>query len=935
MQPKAGIVILIACVLTAAASSFAVSAANTDRAFKRGAYRLVEIWDSGVFFVSARTLIALSSKSTTPLSPDVEKRHQKDLAAMLILDGPVLPALAAKAILLGKPANVVDVNAVAWLMCILQTVTGALVLLVSFCATGSRPTALATGLIWAIYPPAVIATQRLGTETLSTALLLAVLLCFSLVMKSKEKNLDYLIALAYGGVFFALLLLTKPVLMFCVLLPFAFVLASLQKKAALKAVLIFGAATAMALSPFWIFTQQATGSICFIPQRIPLFNALVSNSLISDGLQCVPQTPLPDKLARLKSVAAIEITMFLEDPIAHTDLNLRKLPRIFCEPWNDFRRSVWLVGPAGVRFTHQLLALMGLAALGLALAQAGNSLKSVISRKAGDQIDSSSATATLLLLALFGHLVYAAFEGIPRYGFTAAPLSLILVTWAIWKCRKSLMQKLRIIRLTAPLILLVSLANFAPMPVLLSYLGSPILAGILLATANSALFGWLVLETAAAARHSSVSFDERLIKGASALCFTAFTVPAILSTIYEMRCAELKSQISGPVLATRDIDLSGNAKANAGKAVEWAMILIDASKEISQSHITLNGHKLHETPRNVFFFHQQRYNVFTFQEQIADALNIDLHDVRQWRAVPVPVEYVNLNGRNKITVSPPPAAPLTIYGDYNEVASKMVPTLGYLSQSRIFVSATSLDWRPRWHVLTDAPSESMIESNEPKYQLPPNADLSDAPGMQKGRYRMLLALGFSKTGRQKEFDAESKTFALSSLKFSDVKGPVDVHSEGQNEGTITIKTNSRAEYLLNAQPRSTHLNVELSGKAGTANGDRKQAIVSIRLGGPQVSQATLSEHPHDSLYYDCLGQPKIESISYPNATQMLNLTQKERAPLEIKTIFPLDVVRGKGDHLTVEIMPLADGTELRLEDAELNVREVEWPDLDHGEAFVY
>ena len=939
------IIILLACALAVAVSSFSISAANTDHAFKRGANRLMEIWDSGIFLISARTIIAAKTKSSSQLAPAAQKKQLKELADMLILDGPVLPTLAAKAILVGKSIKVQDVNAVAGLMCILQSVAGILVFLLCICATGSKRIALAAGLVWAVYPPAVIATQRLGTETLSAALLLATLLCFALALRSQKRDFDCLIALAYGAVFFALLLLTKPVLMFCVLLPFAFVLTCLQRKTILVSALAFGTVTALTMLPFWLFTANATGSVSWIPQRIPLFNAIVSNSLLSDGLQCIPQTPISDKLARLKSVAAIEVTMFLEDPVAHTDLNLRKLPRLFAEPWNDFRRYVWSADPVTIRLIHQLLALMSLSAFGLALIQTARNLRTVFSKHPVEEIDPHALTVTLILLALVCHLIYVGFEGIPRYGFTAAPLMLILAAWGAFQLLKSVQKKIgvakltRAMRLIAPVLLLCLISNYAQLPELLFLLGSPILTGVILAALNLALFGWLMAETVSVARHVFTPPNERMNKGVAALSLAAFALPTILTIQHEVRCADLTSVVSGPVLATRDIDLSHTDQAKTGKTAKWAMILVDANKRIAHSHVKLNGHKLHEVPRSVFFFHQFRYNLYAFQELIADALNISVDNTRQWRAVPVPVEYVNLKGSNKITVSPPADSRLTIYGDYEEVSGTRLPTIGYVSQSRVFVSANSLDWRPRWDVLTAAPSKSLIESDEPKFQFPPNADLSHAPGTQKGRYRMLLALGFDKTGTHKEFHSEEKNIPLDSLKFSDMSGKAkqgnEVVETQASKGSITIDTTSRGEYELNLQPQSTHLIVELKGQARSGQGDRKQAVIAVRLGGPQVSSAVMEANYRKPLYFDCLGTPKVESLSYPNATQMLMLSEKEAVPLKIKTVYPLDVIRGRGNHLTVEIMPLPDGTPVKLEEAELSVREVEWPDLDHGEVFIY
>ncbi len=121
--------------------------------------------------------------------------------------------------------------------------------------------------------------------------------------------------------------------------------------------------------PFWIYTQQATGKTCYLPQRMPILNAIVGNSLITDGLTCLPSAPAPHSVLKTDNLPFVELTLFMEDPLAHADLDIRKLPRIFAEPWNDFRRSAVLPNAVSIRLAHQIFWAFAWAALVVATPQ--------------------------------------------------------------------------------------------------------------------------------------------------------------------------------------------------------------------------------------------------------------------------------------------------------------------------------------------------------------------------------------------------------------------------------------------------------------------------------------------------------------------------------------------------------------------------------------
>ncbi len=122
------------------------------------------------------------------------------------------------------------------------------------------------------------------------------------------------------------------------------------------------------------------------------------------------------------------------------------------------------------------------------------------------------------------------------------------------------------------------------------------------------------------------------------------------------------------------------------------LLLFDTEKEIAGSQITFNGHKIDETAMSVYQFYPLKFDLLAVLEELTMDVKMKVEDARQWRAVPIPAEYLNLRGKNKITVSAPAAQSLKMYGDYSEIATKSLPSYEYFSHSRIFVDAGSKDW---------------------------------------------------------------------------------------------------------------------------------------------------------------------------------------------------------------------------------------------------
>lgn len=894
----------------------------------------MQVFDSGVYLNTARTILNIKNIGTKAGNSNASL---KQLADMLILDGPVFPSVAAKAIEIGQAFKSADLHSLALLTSLLQALLSGLAFVLSWRATESKRLAFAAGLLWSVYPPALIAAQRLGTETICALFLLTILLCFSIAISSDRTRKTHIIALFYAGIFFAFLLLTKPVLIFCVLLPGALVLAVLKGRPAITGLLAFMFATAIAMAPFWIFTKQVTGETCLLPKRMPVLNAIVSNNLINDGLGCLPTAPVSPAIVSKKSVAAVELALFMEDPLAHSDLNIRKIARIFAEPWNDFRRGAILPNPLSIRFAHQLLGALALAAIAAALATSIKTMRCSLQNSIADSNlpNKSDCLIAMIFLALLGHLIYAAFEGIPRYGFTAVPLYLLAVIWLVSQVIQAGAKLRELLGLLTPALLLAFVANFARVQNLLQCAGSPGAVTVALISTYVILAGWLLYSLFRSNCFEHI--EKRILKGACLITLLAFSVTLSLCCRREAGSADLVTTICENTNATREIDLATSRRTERihDKAA-WALLLIDCEKEISQSQITFNGHKIHESPKNIYHFYQRKFDLLEFLEELALDIRVPVEKVRQWRAVPIPIEYLNLSGKNKIAVCASPSQPLTIYGDYDETLSDQAPTYEYLSHSRIFVDATSLDWRPRAGFIATTNSRSLLESKGPEEKIALTYDLSPAPGEQKGRLRMLVAIGYSENapcpaGTDEVIASRLSSFNFRELTEQDRKNHVFEKYDHDSVENFKFNTNCYADVQLDMNNRATHAVIEMAGRLTGEGADRGQAAVRISLNGKKIEGVN---GERDRLF-DSKGQPKPQAVCFPEATQMIELNGDEPSPIKIKAVYPLDIVSGRADHLTIELMPIPAGKTIRLENAELSVRQIIWPDLGRGRVLVY
>jgi len=185
-------------------------------------------------------------------------------------------------------------------------------------------------------------------------------------------------------------------------------------KPAVTGLLVFACTTVLSMLPSGFHFADDRTAVLHAPTYAH-FNAIVSNNLLPTDCNVCLRHRFTAAIASSKSIAALELSLFMEDPLAHTDLNIRKLPRLFAEPWNDFRRQAILPE----RFEHQTCAsVVCRLRMGCSCACPGRNYKSIadyrckgVKDNSGPQGDAdelgfkrNAKTVSLLFLLLAGTL---------------------------------------------------------------------------------------------------------------------------------------------------------------------------------------------------------------------------------------------------------------------------------------------------------------------------------------------------------------------------------------------------------------------------------------------------------------------------------------------------------------------------------------------------
>jgi hypothetical protein len=536
----------------------------------------------------------------------------------LLLDGPVLPGLSALFFTIAhKIPRETDWRWFLVFQSLLQAGCAVLVAVLSERLTNSRRCGVVTGVVWALWPAAVIAAGRLMSETLATLILLG-------IPALSGRGAGWKPALP--GLLCGLLALVKPALLPAGLVVAIFSIAYSQRawKNRLIATSILALAFVLTVAPWAVFTKITTGKAQVTISRQSLLNIATGVDFETQGWDSIPVSPYIQLFGEQDPPSAVLVSAISQRPVDWIKLSLTKISRLWCLPWNDFSRSPFGLDPNVQNWLHW--GLLATASIGV-----------IVWRRA-----TSPAVLIGCLIVIAGHLAYLAVEAVPRYAFPSLPFMLVLASSGIY--------------------------------------------------ASLGLGGY-----------------RRLLW----LLPAAVLVPAGLVLAHYFDRHDNHIYVSPGTTLSKTIELSERGDAPPREA----LLLIDASKEIIDSAIAINGHHL-TTLADAQVYFPEAFGLLGIERQSAFGQGKDIEDFRRWRAVPVPVENLELNGKNRIDI--------TAGGDkckvYVNEVEKQIASLGMFSPGLFHSDPLRMEGRPispiRYSKLTTGPRVHLLISYREAGRMP-------------------------------------------------------------------------------------------------------------------------------------------------------------------------------------------------------------------------
>lgn len=670
------------------------------------------------------------------------------LASNLMLDGPILtlpPAIFFA--IAGKIPTPLDWPWFTAAGCITHGINALLTCLLARTLTGSNKWALLAGLVWALYPAAIVSSERYLTEPSATSLLLVLVLIGSKLIAAdnrigsasecnkKEANGTIqiasnssrpLLSLALVfGIVTGLLLLLKPAL-----LPAAvaisgllvFCLRTWNRRAATTGSLL--AATMLVLLQWGLCTKAMTGVMHLTPQRVPSYNLAMGCNVKVDGWGAFPVPQSTEALSAKATVslpgALIETTR--NHPGEITNLFLRKLSRLWFYPWNDFRISVFGISAPLQEWWHS--ALVALSIAGLVAVASGTA------RRRG-------AVGTFVgfacVLAALGHLVYIPFETIARYGHSAIPYLVILAVYGLLNIRTASQR----VALLAVAVIALTLAVTCKINLIAQVMNIAVDFREALAIMFACRLALIGLLLACACLFCVRVARDRRIK----------VLSITFNTLFAGVLAAMMFSFFIDAQAEREWSATLQPGQSVGRMIRWAAtsysdapvaVLIDGNASMYQATIIVNGHIISDRPELLLRLRPGDMTALSNTRYIISRVGMSVDEVRNWWAVSFPSSWLRKDGPNEITIANNTGVPITIYGDYGDSWNRvrLLPAIGFFSPTEFLSMSDKTEGRLPNFVETKSSISESYKGFQHGMQ-----DLSDEDGLQTGQYRICLMLG--------------------------------------------------------------------------------------------------------------------------------------------------------------------------------------------------
>lgn len=688
--------------------------------FSHAALDVASMFDSGKYISSTEQVM-----NATTFIHHFTQEEWKTICSLLkeplMLDGPILPLLgAAWFTLIHKSPDLFDMRAALALQALVHGASACVMFLAARRILRDNKWALATGLLWAAYPSAVLGAGRYMTENITSTLLL--LMACIVPTKVTDKHLR---SFALGVVAATVGLLKAPLLPGLFL---GFLVAALSiwtnkqttPKIVAKGLLLHAIAAAfgamLIFTPWLLFTKEATGTYSLTAQREPIFNIVIGGNSETDGWSGNPET---DFLKMFDTVNGDKASTFLgiwrADLPELSNIAVRRIPRLWSSPWNDcLNKFIGLTLPVQWLW-HQLILTSAIFGILLILFK---------KRESSDQQIKTILVFGAALLA--GHLVYIVFVAGPRQAFSSMPILVLLTSYSLLRIVRSANWKLAAASISASLLIwFVAVAfDFHSILQIFHAEGFAYLASWLVYACAAALCSYAVVLINGNKNSFLPSLSLQLVPAAlicAAMAASAKCVP-------EWQC-DLKPNLS----VNRTVTLNPALKPG------WAVVAVDGNFGLTKATVEVNGQKLTEPLSPIFTFTSNKGLMVSYAV-FSGVSNKMPEQLRQWRAVAVPLSLLKPT-ENKITITSPDGS-ATVYGSFirTESGKLIAPTLSGFSAGKLLSETQpKLEGRYNEALTANAAKGKCWLTNKNGSS---TDDLSTDLGIQSGQYRAFLCLGF-------------------------------------------------------------------------------------------------------------------------------------------------------------------------------------------------
>ncbi len=568
-----------------------------------------------------------------------------EFSQSILFDGPmvvVLPALVFAAF-----QHVPVYADWRWLVTfysLVQSITACVVSILAMKLTRDSRWAVSSGLLFGLYPPSLVNSGRFLSEVPTALYVAAFVLSISLIARSKKARIA-------AGFFGGLVALAKPALVPATIL--ATMIAGWQSvpwpedrqrqkwrllKVAAVSISIF-LSTALTILPWFAYTKWVTGKGSITAQRLPVYNVAVGTDRESDGWCTLPDSPYVKLMITDETPLSVLISQWSNDPRGCASLCVKRITRMFAYPYNNFREFVFGLSPEAQQNLHAIFMLLASLGLSAYILQRSGQLW----RRQSARADTVYGDMCVLLLA--AHFTYCSFQAMARYAYSSVPILCVFAVFGL-KCLADWSNRAG------------AKSTASPNPLLVQ--GQPSLAPAL-----PAIIFCIMLS-------SLVFFGEQWASKGNGT-----------ETVHHVQAGQSLE---------KEIDLS---TVRVPTSVRTVFLLVDGEKDLEQARVNINGHLLTESLLPFDIYDSCLYGNYALMSEFAHLLDRMPDDFRQWRALIVPPEWINLRGTNKVSITLPESttnSSLTIYGAARR-EKRRIPSPYFFAYEQLIVPMDKLEPR--------------------------------------------------------------------------------------------------------------------------------------------------------------------------------------------------------------------------------------------------